>query len=179
MHCLDSCNPRVFAPLSTSPWDVSVQPHSRRQGVQRRIVKITEWIHGHPGHWVMLSFLARPRRPTASFSPNSTCICNPILCQSLVVLIDVSKWKGPETEALYQGLAGRCWRKLYWLRADLVQDRTCKFYVISVYIHPAPVEALNWRTPRLPICSSILVCFSIDRPFHLSLLICQGQVFEL
>ena len=47
--------------------------------------------------------------------------------------------------------------------------------ILQIWRHVlAPVEALNWRTP-----SPFLFVFSIDRPFHLSLLICQGQVFEL
>ena len=84
------------------------------------------------------------------------------------ICIQETKWKGPETEALYQNLPGvqivhtsavafnerTCtggvailfppgWQVLEEVIlvkgrcvAALVQDRTCKFYVISVYIHP-------------------------------------------
>ena len=84
------------------------------------------------------------------------------------ICLQETKWKGPETEALYQGLPGvkiahtpavafnerastggvailfpPGWQVLEEVIlvkgrcvAALVQDGTCKFYVISVYIHP-------------------------------------------
>ena len=98
------------------------------------------------------------------------------------ICLQETKWKGPETEALYQGLPGvqiahtpavafnerastggvailfpPGWQALEVILvkgrcvAALVQDRTCKFYVISVYIHPdnrsGDMEALlrAWR----------------------------------
>ena len=99
------------------------------------------------------------------------------------ICLQETKWKGPETEALYQGLPGvkiahtpavafnerastggvailfpPGWQVLEEVVlvkgrcvAALVQDRTCKFYVISVYIHPdnrsGDMEALlrAWR----------------------------------
>ena len=99
------------------------------------------------------------------------------------ICLQETKWKGPETEALYQGLPGvqiahtpavafnerastggvailfpPGWQVLEEVIlvkgrcvAALVQDRTCKFYVISVYIHPdnrsGDMEALlrAWR----------------------------------
>ena len=105
------------------------------------------------------------------------------LLRSGPICIQETKWKGPETEALYQNLPGvqivhtsavafnerTCtggvailfppgWQVLEEVIlvkgrcvAALVQDRTCKFYVISVYIHPdnrnGDMEALlrAWR----------------------------------
>ena len=105
------------------------------------------------------------------------------LLRSGPICIQETKWKGPETEALYQSLPGvqivhtpavafnerTCtggvailfppgWQVLEEVIlvkgrcvAALVQDRTCKFYVISVYIHPdnrnGDMEALlrAWR----------------------------------
>ena len=105
------------------------------------------------------------------------------LLRSGPICIQETKWKGPETEALYQSLPGvqivhtsavafnerTCtggvailfppgWQVLEEVIlvkgrcvAALVQDRTCKFYVISVYIHPdnrnGDMEALlrTWR----------------------------------
>ena len=99
------------------------------------------------------------------------------------ICLQETKWKGPETEALYQSLPGvqivhtpavafnertstggvailfpPGWQVLEEVIlvkgrcvAALVQDRTCKFYVISVYIHPdnrnGDMEALlrAWR----------------------------------
>ena len=90
------------------------------------------------------------------------------LLRSGPICVQETKWKGPETEALYQSLPGvqivhtpavafkerTCtggvailfppgWQVLEEVIlvkgrcvAALVQDRTCKFYVISVYIHP-------------------------------------------
>ena len=84
------------------------------------------------------------------------------------ICLQETKWKGPETETLYQSLPGvqivhtpavafnertstggvailfpPGWQVLEEVIlvkgrcvAALVQDRTCKFYVISVYIHP-------------------------------------------
>ena len=105
------------------------------------------------------------------------------LLRSGPICLQETKWKGPETEALYQSLPGvqivhtpaiafnerTCtggvailfppgWQVLEEVIlvkgrcvAALVQDRTCKFYVISVYIHPdnrnGDMEALlrAWR----------------------------------
>ena len=105
------------------------------------------------------------------------------LLRSGPICVQETKWKGPETEALYQSLPGvqivhspavafnerTCtggvailfppgWQVLEEVIlvkgrcvAALVQDRTCKFYVISVYIHPdnrnGDMEALlrAWR----------------------------------
>ena len=105
------------------------------------------------------------------------------LLRSGPICMQETKWKGPETEALYQSLPGvqivhtpavafnerTCtggvailfppgWQVLEEVIlvkgrcvAALVQDRTCKFYVISVYIHPdnrnGDMEALlrAWR----------------------------------
>ena len=105
------------------------------------------------------------------------------LLRSGPICLQETKWKGPETEALYQSLPGvqivhtpavafnertstggvailfpPGWQILEEVIlvkgrcvAALVQDRTCKFYVISVYIHPdnrnGDMEALlrAWR----------------------------------